>query len=732
MSEIAKSRLRQIYIVAFFVLSCCFAQWSFSGHLKAEEAITYPQAGAPNPSGYRLTIGKTWSDAEGYRAFPILIQDIALVNPTEDREFKVEIVVDEYRYRRRRMSSLDRKIVVPVTIPAGQVSGFAYGYMPQASDLGLDNRYIQQTVYHNGRKLIDLSFDRYYGGYRGQSIMLAQPPRTLPQGRRAQIQGVDSNYSTLVIDSEIETFDKRKNGATIRPAALVNQAEITRRVPLASYANSAVVRAGRQRGGQVYFLPISEVPQEFVGLSAFRRIIISLDDFQALKQFNENSFSALMDWTASGNPLYIVEVNFNSKGDPTEYLRKRIKRIDTLIGLKEPKPDEPFPWRIARAARGVSNNGLNNTLSVDEIEVDSLDDLVFKHPIQFARRYGTGEVIGVRGQIQDLRLEVTSNDLNHSTEMERLATRLGFTPETQQAITTFTIPGVGMPPANTFRILITLFFAIVGPLNYILLRKWKRLNLLLFTLPFFAAMACLSLVTYAFVNDGLVARGRVISYSIVDQENERVVSYSRQTFYNALSVQKGYVYPDDSLAFPHVKNEPHGPCEIEWEPELQRLKRGNIGIRNISAFGVVRSAKTSSRMDIEKSGNSISVNNRLKADILTGVIWDEDGNIYLLSNVANGESGNAEPTEDTDDLIVEFRRHILLASNDSENASEPQPAIHRVLPGIIQHRLTQLWEGFTEPMEKKFIVVLNRNPEVPLPINNIQLERSLHVVEGRW
>lgn len=47
----------------------------------------------------------------------------------------------------------------------------------------------------------------------------------------------------------------------------------------------------------------------------------------------------------------------------------------------------------------------------------------------------------------------------------------------------FLIPGVGRPPLNAFRVLITLFVVGIGPVNYFVLRRWRRLHLLIVTVP---------------------------------------------------------------------------------------------------------------------------------------------------------------------------------------------------------------------------------------------------------
>ncbi len=70
----------------------------------------------------------------------------------------------------------------------------------------------------------------------------------------------------------------------------------------------------------------------------------------------------------------------------------------------------------------------------------------------------------------------------------------------------FLIADVGLPPVRAYRVLISLFVILIGPVNYWYLRRHGRLHLLLFTVPAAALVATLALVGYAFIADGLELR----------------------------------------------------------------------------------------------------------------------------------------------------------------------------------------------------------------------------------
>ncbi len=76
----------------------------------------------------------------------------------------------------------------------------------------------------------------------------------------------------------------------------------------------------------------------------------------------------------------------------------------------------------------------------------------------------------------------------------------------------FLIPGVGLAPVGKFQVLITLFMLAIGPVNYLLLRRWGKLNLMSLTVPAGATVVTLGLVGFAVFADGLGVRlRRVVS-----------------------------------------------------------------------------------------------------------------------------------------------------------------------------------------------------------------------------
>ena len=106
------------------------------------------------------------------------------------------------------------------------------------------------------------------------------------------------------------------------------------------------------------------------------------------------------------------------------------------------------------------------------------------------------------------------------------------------------MPGIGLTPVGSFLVLIALFVVLIGPVNYYLLRRWRRLYLLLVTVPAGAALRDAALFAYALICDGLGVRVRVRGLIEIDQRVGRTVSWSRQSYYAGLAPSQGLASPN--------------------------------------------------------------------------------------------------------------------------------------------------------------------------------------------
>ena len=113
-------------------------------------------------------------------------------------------------------------------------------------------------------------------------------------------------------------------------------------------------------------------------------------------------------------------------------------------------------------------------------------------------------------------------------------------------------PRRGAVPVVSFEVLITLFALAIGPINYLLLRRWKRLHLLVVTVPLGATAVTFALFGYALLTDGLGTRLRVRSLTRIDQHRGEAITWARLSYYSGLSPRGGLEFPTTSWSCPAI------------------------------------------------------------------------------------------------------------------------------------------------------------------------------------
>ena len=207
----------------------------------------------------------------------------------------------------------------------------------------------------------------------------------------------------------------------------------------------------------------------------------------------------------------------------------------------------------------------------------------------------------------------------------------------------FPMPGVGLPPVNIFRFLITLFVLGIGPLNIFLLKRHNRLHLLVLSVPLAAAAVTLGLFGYAVVDDGLYTRSRSRSLTLLDAENGELARWSRMCFYSGLAPRSGLTFSDKTAVYPIDREDVHtrrgGRTRgTQWEDENQRLASGWLPSRTPTQLLAVRSDATKARLLVSQTPEGkLIAGNQLGSRIDRLVYRGSDGDYYVAEDVAPGE-----------------------------------------------------------------------------------------------
>jgi len=325
----------------------------------------------------------------------------------------------------------------------------------------------------------------------------------------------------------------------------------------------------------------------------------------------------------------------------------------------------------------------------------------------------------------------------------------------------YLIPGVGLPPVNAFRVLISVFVLVIGPVNYWLLYRLRRLHLLVVTVPLGAGVVTLGLFAYALLADGLGTRVRVRSVTVLDQRCGRAACWARLSYYSGLLPSGGLRFPADVAVTPlaFVPSEAAGRRqEMRWHSE-QELSAGWMAARVPMQLLTVRSRATAARLDIVPTGQGkegIEVTNRLGAAIKQLVLCDRDGKYYQVGSLASGETARAAPIAPAAlaGLLGELRQRAVLwypqgidplAINRVGSASrwrlgtlygysaddlpEPSQSTSRLEKaiGMLGAAPVSSWL-----VPGTYMAIMERSPEVVLGTNAAREESAFHVVLGSW
>ncbi len=315
----------------------------------------------------------------------------------------------------------------------------------------------------------------------------------------------------------------------------------------------------------------------------------------------------------------------------------------------------------------------------------------------------------------------------------------------------FVIPGVGRVPIYAFLGLMTAFVVVIGPLNYIYLRRRAKLHLMIITVPLCAAAVTVSLFAYALISDGLGLRVRVRSYTQIDQRRGEAVCWSRLCYYAGLAPSQGLTFSGDVAVLP-IADDSQGrrqgeTRQVGWTKDgRQHLSSGWLRSRTLTQFYTARSRRTDARLDIDAKDGRLTVTNQLGTPIQHLVVCDASGKLYHTDHLAQGATAELTAAEDAMEAsraVREAFRTNRLQRDENRGGDVvatvvPPGAGGPAVSGLSLSRmeaglataLQQVTDGKLEP--RSYVAIVERSPEMELGTPSAQEEAGFHVILGRW
>ncbi|MBC8869140.1 MAG: hypothetical protein H8E44_06965 [Planctomycetes bacterium] len=734
--------------------------------------INLPMGVKPK-NGLRLDIDTRWIDANGYRPVRVTATNLFAGPNSPDRSIRVELSPRSWRWG-DTAPSVSFFIEIPETVR--QVEQTVS--IPQSDQWGA----IRVEVYEDGEELKDLTAEASLSGRNQWNwwswseatpailIVDSDAPPDAERRRRMSMPQLSSPESLGV--SDVNHLPDIRCLAALYPDP--NNNNDLSFLQLKSETTDEFTLQTIDRIAKVEMLPPGELPRKWIDYTCFDLIFVTFDDLKLLVNENPDRWQAIRDWVATGPTLCVYDMPLDSQ---------HLLELEELLDLP-PMPnseDDTNEWR------GWSLPNENNASE----EIRELDGLY--QTMQRNRGIDQSSLLDVllaAGQSQITPKPDETPFVSRDVDLGRvfaLRTNEPFSPGSY-GITwllneigngnwmwyrrhgmslhrensdywNLMIPGVGRAPVNSYLVLISLFVVVIGPVNYFLLRKKKRLYLLLVTVPIGAGLITFSLLNYALITDGLGVRARLRSYAQIDQTTGRAVSWSRQNYYAGLSPSSGLRFPPDA-AFYTVE---HHPAErrhrrnsnrwLVWD-EDQRLTSGYLGARSTAQFMVVQSHKSRRGLSIlEPDGQETAprVTNNLEADIAKLVICDSAGQYYWAENIETGkrvQPQQIEPSEAAKRLRVAydvnrpavpegFDPRYYRSSfgfgrmwwTDVDQSLRPPGFDQGVLERNVQNAI---YTDVKNMKPRTYVAITRTSAESPLGYQASQEEASFHVVSGRW
>jgi hypothetical protein len=269
------------------------------------------------------------------------------------------------------------------------------------------------------------------------------------------------------------------------------------------------------------------------------------------------------------------------------------------------------------------------------------------------------------------------------------------------------IPGVEAIPARTYLGILTLFAVLIGPVNHIVLRRRRQQAFVVLTTPLIAALFISMLAGYVVVVEGFGVRGRVVSFTLLDQAAGQAATRAAVSLYAAGRAPSGGLrLARDVAVFPTPLETAALPGEALDLSELQQFASGFLQARTPTNFETLGYRAARERLLVSREGGQVRVSNGLGATV-TRLRLRDGARFYSLDDPLR--AGAAAVLRETTASAASGRE--LLASND---------AVFSRFDGVV-----------TNLPDRAYIAVLDRSPFWDSGVREIDERSSFHLVLGR-
>lgn len=704
-----------------------------------------------NGTGVRVHVDGRWIAGDGYRTMRLNVETIGGVAAAADRQLTIRIRPS------RSYRQPERMISKTIELPAGMKRLREEIYYPE----NLDSRQFEVQVCL-GRFNLRRSKSYVCNTNNSQNI-------------------ADSTPRVLVIDSDAPTFEEMGtktagsyHGSGAETDGITNPGGLIRCTPQ-MYLNSSNTNQNWPKSKRwcdaVDEIPVCtiisplDIPAQWIGLTSADIVCISFDDLQSLEA-NPKQLQSLLDWTSHGGNLFITGCgSIDDKSAPDSEKRNAIAKQLGLPTVPDGAKPSVAGWKSAdqkgygklveeltlqnRRYNGRTRGNVNpvekpnapappNPISYRNLQLGTVVIFPLDEPLNVDNKWYWNWVYKTLGKERWMWVE--RNGLSGSRE--------------NRGFWSFMVPGVGLAPVKTFVVLLTLFVVGIGPVSFVVLKKWKRPNWLMFTVPIAAMLVTLGLIAYALLTDGLSVRARSRTITHINQRTGREATWSRQAYYAGLPPGDGLRFPGDCAVYP-IDFAPGAEFVRDRVLDLttdQHFRRGYLGARETAQFMVQRCGATDARVEIKSpesdaAANTLTIVNHLGGELEELYLRDEKGQVFYGAAIKDQDSATLEllPNAEVASRILDISGSKCLLPPPGVDPNDIQ-----ISRGVFGGRSYYSWNNYqsgNNPSDclaeqavadyyilttNTYLAVMRKPVDVPAGTAKVRWDQTMHLIMGEW
>ena len=619
-----------------------------------------------------------------------------------------------------------------IEIPSGKTSGSVDLMLPAAGHLQWANLEVQK-------------FSNPGGGNKSRILYqnLKIDPVDFTQGGQSQTKLLIGKFNTPVIGNS-EVIDNRQeflsNGKFVMGERSLPQPKATN----IGLADSLKKHLGRS--DKFASMDVSNLPETWIGLSGFEQILISMRDFESLVTSNEIQRDNLEKWVSAGGALVIYSCGPN------------YRETDQILGLFFGKRRAAqiaagdFAWRVPTnvptktdilcAERSAGHAGTESVVRPFKTSLPSrtVENAGFIDSNKFGfLPYLNGCVISVDDDMsgwtrEDFRRLDNSVALNGSSLAARIGNATGILP-------VIAIPGVGEPPEMLFKILLTIFLIIAGPVALITFSKIGKPYLLLVLIPLLSIFVSLSLIAFVLISDGFYKTASVHSVTTLDQRTDLAVVNCRAAYFSNFTSTPYSISPD--TLFGLTGGWGYRQERFVEQRDGQMLVSGSaLMARTLHELSTLKVRSISENL-VFKAGDAANsalptAQNNLGARVVFAIFRDANDNFYFVKDLEDGLSKSLVEIElNGSERLVNFARELIdfgrRKNNDLNRSSIYYPISESELGfGDIEVVLKSAKLSALLSRPNSYVAFLEDLPFVTDELERVNYKKQNHVILGRW